>query len=291
MIRSTRRRVLGRRVPVPRPSGAAVDPSPIAAARAGRGRTRSARGEQVRQPLVHLRGLHRRQAEAHARDVPHEAFDEAPSDDADVGAVGADVDAGENDLRMVLGERRGLAHDLVRRTAAIGPAGETSSCRRCSARRTRPGCAAGRVCSARGRRAIRRARAKRPRDRGDVTSGHDFRHRGKRVQRRRAVGEPGHASHDHAAQAGGSPGGAPHRVAQVRLRLRRHGARVEHGAVGEVGRPHHVVPRGGDRRMQRFAVVLVRATTEGAQVHLHADTTGPGAAGVSRGGGLTGTVK
>src|SRR5690349_10075346 len=77
------------------------------------------------------------------------------------------------------------------------------------------------------------------------------------------------APHDHAAQLWSRPSCAPYRTAKIRFCFRGDRATIEDGDIGLSDIVHDAVARTLDHRARGFRVVMIRAATEGAQVHAH----------------------
>ncbi len=197
---------------------------------------------------------------------------------ADVRAVRADVRSGDHDLGVMLGQRRRLAQQLVHGTTTVGAARHRGRAERAVLvaavldAQDRPDRGLTTVLGRRQRVKHRRVRAALPEEcryLSQVGAGHHSLHRRQRAQRRLACGQRGRAAHHHAAQARVPRRRPPHGLARVALRFGRHRARVEHRQVRVRDVVHHLVAGAQRQRAHPFAVVVIGATAERAEMNLH----------------------
>jgi hypothetical protein len=78
--------------------------------------------KQLREAIVHLGRLERAQTKPYARHVANELFDECRERRTGVAAVVPDVDTGEHDLRMPIGQVQRLVDERIGGTRARRPA-------------------------------------------------------------------------------------------------------------------------------------------------------------------------
>ena len=107
----------------------------------------------------------------------------------------------------------------------------------------------------------------------------------------RVIVERRRASHHDASQPRAFARAPPHDLSELGFRLGGHRAAVEHRDVRVRGAGHDRVAVRLDHRPNRFAVVVVRAAPEGAQVDLHTGTAPAIVTRTSRCAGLAGNEK
>ena len=93
------------------------------------------------------------------------------------------------------------------------------------------------------------------------------------------------------SQRGTATRRATHRLAQICFRVGGDGAAVEHRGVRLVHRRDHGVTAVLEHRANGFGVVVIGATPEGAQIHLHAGTAPLAVTRTSRCAGFIGSEK